>query len=221
MKIQEILEQIQHVTLPHPPGSALIRPGYVRLYHQTDERSLQSIEQHGLTISHAKGIEGPRAIYASETGFYGKPGSRPTLEFQVPKNKWDDPFVLQDVPPENIIAAHYPWHDKARYIEEHPKVKKEVIAGRYDDLTGDYAPAIEYIKNTNKVAEGKMKDVAYNREFDRQNSSGPTPIINQKTYDVTINGKFWKDFVTKQDAMQAANSLYNKNSKLRISVVPK
>ena len=221
MKIQEILEQIQHVTLPHPPGSALIRPGYVRLYHQTDERSLQSIEQHGLTISHAKGIEGPRAIYASETGFYGKPGSRPTLEFQVLKDKWDDPFVLQDVPLENIIAAHYPWHDKARYIEEDPKVKDEVIAGRYDDLTGDYAQAVEYIKNTNKVTEGKMKDVAYNREFDRQNSPGPAPTINQKTYNVIVNGKFWKDFVTKQDAMQAANTLYGKNPKSRISVMPK
>jgi hypothetical protein len=133
--------------LPPEPGTAPIAPGNVRLYHQTSEENLQKIEKTGLRIEHAKGIEGPRALYASETGFYGKPGTRPTLEFQVPKKYWDDPFVLIDVEVEDIIAAHYPWHSKARYIEDHPKTMQEVLDGKHDDLQGDYKDAIVYIKS--------------------------------------------------------------------------
>lgn len=132
--------------LPPEPGAAPVRPGHVRLYHQTSEENLKSIERTGLGIDHAKGIEGPRAVYASTTGFYGKPGSRPTLEFQVQHKYWDDPFVLRDVTIDDIIAAHYPWHSKARYIEDHPAVMAAVLAGQHDDLSGDYKPAVEYIK---------------------------------------------------------------------------
>lgn len=145
MKIFEVISQ-RVPNLPPEPGTAPITPGYVRLYHQTDEDSLKQIEQTGLLFAHAKGIEGPRAIYASERGFYGKPGSRPTLEFQVPANMWDDPFVLQDVPPENIIAAHYPWHSKARYLEDNPDTLQNALTGKYDDLQGDYAQAVAYVK---------------------------------------------------------------------------
>jgi len=145
-----ILSESYDIThsLPPEPGTTPILPGYVRLYHQTDEDSLRSIEHTGLKLANARGIEGPRAIYASKTGFYGKPGSRPTLEFQVPEDKWDSPFVLMDVPPINIIAAHYPWHAKARYLVDHPDKMQMTLNGDFDDLGGDYAPAVEYIKNT-------------------------------------------------------------------------
>jgi hypothetical protein len=148
MNLYELFEALNNQVpdLPPEPGTAPVQPGYVRLYHQTSAENLQAIEQTGLGIEHAQGIEGPRAIYASEKGFYGEPGTRPTLEFQVPKQNWDDPFVLQDVPVENIIAAHYPWHSKARYLINDERCMAKALAGEYDDLKGDYAPAVEYVK---------------------------------------------------------------------------
>jgi len=152
MRINDLLENINNSKIPNEPGTEPIPPGTVRLYHQTGEDELRSIVQTGLNISHARGIEGPRAIYASETGFYGKPGTRPTIEFYVDQDKWDDPFVLQDVPPDQIIAGHLPWHTKARYIETHPKVMQAVLAGDHDDLTGDYAPAVAYVKQQHGIS---------------------------------------------------------------------
>lgn len=149
MRIHELI--LEHAppgldTLPPAPGTAPIPVGTVRLYHQTSEEALRSIAQHGLQLKHARGIEGPRAIYASEHGFYGKPESRPTLEFFVTRDNWHDPFVLQDVMPEQMLALHLPWHRQARYVESHPSVKEQVLAGEHDDLTGDYKLAVDYIK---------------------------------------------------------------------------
>ena len=138
-------------TVPPPPGTTPIPDGYVRLYHQTTEENLASIIKHGLNIEHARGIEGPRAVYASKTGFYGDPESRPTLEFMVPTDKFDDPFVLQDVPPDLMIAAHLPWHARARYILDDPKALARTLAGGYDDLTNpEYQKAVQYVKQINK-----------------------------------------------------------------------
>ena len=80
--------------------------------------------------------------------------------------------------------------------------------------------------NIQEITEGKVKDLAINREFDRQNSPGPTPtpqmpLKKQSTHGVSINGKLWKDFSSEQEAMRAANSIYNKNPRLRIQVMPK
>jgi len=138
-------------TVPPPPGTTAIPDGYVRLYHQTSESNLASIIKHGLNIEHARGIEGPRSIYASRTGFYGDPESRPTIEFMVPTDLFDDPFVLQDVPPDLMIAAHLPWHARARYILDNPKTLARTLAGGYDDLTNpEYQKAVQYVKQINK-----------------------------------------------------------------------
>ena len=77
--------------------------------------------------------------------------------------------------------------------------------------------------NIQEITEGRMKDLAYNQEWDRQHSAGPAPTIPQKqmNYSITINGKVWKDFSTEQEAMRAANGVYNKNPRLRVSVMPK
>jgi hypothetical protein len=48
-----------------------------------------------------------------------------------------------------------------------------------------------------------------------------TPVISDNNYSVNINGKQWKDFPTEAAAMKAASTVYNKNPKLRVSVVPK
>ena len=77
--------------------------------------------------------------------------------------------------------------------------------------------------NIQEIKEGRVKDLAYNQEWDRQNSPGPAPTISKKqsTHSVTINGRPWKEFPSEQEAMRAANSIYNKNPRLRVSVVPK
>ena len=80
--------------------------------------------------------------------------------------------------------------------------------------------------NIKEITEGKVKNLAIDREFDRQNSPGPAPtpqatLKKQMNYNVVVNGKVWKDFPTEQKAMQVATSLHNKNPHLRISVMPK
>ena len=77
--------------------------------------------------------------------------------------------------------------------------------------------------NIQEIKEGRVKDLAYNQEWDRQHSPGPAPTIPKKqmNYGVTINSKPWKDFATEQEAMRAANSIYNKNPRLSILVIPK
>ena len=143
--IEFIVEGITQI--PAAPGTTPVKPGFVRLYHQTDGDNLRAIEREGLLLQHAKGIEGPRAIYAGEDPFYGTAESRPTLEFQVPQGWWQAPFVLHDVAPDYFIAAHYPWHKKARYLENKPEALQQALQGKFDNLTGDAAKAVEYVKS--------------------------------------------------------------------------
>jgi len=143
--------------VPSEPGTEPIPSGTVRLYHQTDGQSLDKIATEGLSIKYAKGIEGPKAIYAGEQPFYGAADSRPTLEFYVPKAQWDAPFVLEDVSPEQIIAAHYPWHKQARYLENEPDSMQSALDGQYDDLKDpDTSKAVEYIKEKYSKTDERM-----------------------------------------------------------------
>jgi len=47
------------------------------------------------------------------------------------------------------IAAHLPWHRKTRYIQDNPKTLARTLSGGYDDLTGDEAKAVQYVKRIN------------------------------------------------------------------------
>ena len=168
-------------SVPSEPGSTPIKEGHVRLYHQTDGDNLREIEKHGLLLKHAKGIEGPRAIYAGETPFYGDATKKPTLEFQVPKEHWDAPFVLRDVHPQDFISAHYPWHRHARYLEDESGIKN-VLSGKFDTLKGDEGKAVEYIKNkysTKKAKGGNVmpKYPSIEEMLQKLQESGRTPIM--------------------------------------------
>lgn len=135
--------------LPPKPGTAPIPEGHVRLYHQTSEQNLAKIAKEGIKFEHARGIEGPKAIYADPQGFYGKPDRTPTVEFHVAAARFQSPFVTgADVTPGEIVGIHYPWHQHAHYIEEHPDVLKAVLAGEHDDLLTyqQEGPAIRFIK---------------------------------------------------------------------------
>jgi hypothetical protein len=119
--------------VPAEPGSTPIPKDHVRLFHQTNGRNISSIRRHGLEARQP--VEGPRGIYADEKGFYGKPDQTPSIEFHVKKSEFSRPFVHRDkVEPDQIVAAHKPWHASVRYIDADPQIRKDVEAGKHDDL---------------------------------------------------------------------------------------
>jgi len=116
--------------IPPRPGTAPIPEGHTRYYHQTGEEHLPSIREHGLLYSKAKGIEGPKAIWASHEPFYGDARDTPTVEFHLPEDKGHIATLYHDVPKENIVAVHEPWHEHVRYAtEEEPSVGESMKAG--------------------------------------------------------------------------------------------
>lgn len=146
-KLTEDIDEALNWEVPKPPGTVPIPSGHVRLYHQTSEKNLGSIKHNGLQFSKARGIEGPKAIWADEQGFYGKPIETPTVEFHIPKERWQRPFVIGDVSPQDIIAVHHPWYNKAR--EWSIEYKDKILSGEHDDLLDDpyYGKPIRFIKH--------------------------------------------------------------------------
>lgn len=152
---EEINTHYSH--LPAEPGTTPIPDGHIRLYHRTRASNMKSIAKTGLSIDHAKGYEGPKAIYGDPEGFYGKPGDvtdgSVDVEFHVPKEKFRGTIVnMDEVPTKNIIAIHQNWHNTARYMRDDPKSIKAVLSGEHDDLLdgseGDqYKYSIKHIKH--------------------------------------------------------------------------
>jgi len=157
-KKAKIMASTSNASLPPPPGTAPVRDGWVRLYHQTSLENIESIRQEGLTYAHAAGIEGPKAIWASRTPFYGDAKDIPTVEFQVDENSFVPPsFVTRDVPPEDILAIHEPWHSAARYILKTIGPER-ILSGEYDDLPpgSEAADAVAWIKCKYATANAKL-----------------------------------------------------------------
>jgi hypothetical protein len=145
-------------SLPPPPGTAPVKDGWVRLYHQTDREKIESIKREGLSYDYAAGIEGPKAIWASRTPFYGDAKDIPTVEFQVEESAFVPPsFVTRNVPPEDIIAIHEPWHQHARYMLKTIGPER-VLSGEYDYLApgSDEADAVAWIKRKYATANTRL-----------------------------------------------------------------
>jgi hypothetical protein len=151
----------RRMKLPPEPGTAPLKSGHIRLYHQTCAERLPGIKKHGLLLEHARGIEGPCRIYASEQPFYGAAATQPTVEFQWPREDFDAPYwpmTPRDaygyrapcavVPPSAFLAVHEEWHRHARYWEEQPEAIAEILAGQHDDLLDmpGYGEGIRWIK---------------------------------------------------------------------------
>lgn len=64
------------------------------------------------------------------------------------------------------------------------------------------------------LAEGAIK-----RAIDNGTYNKPAKKVGK--FYISVNGKPWGNFDTEKTAMQAAERLYAKNPKLRISVVPR
>jgi hypothetical protein len=77
----------------------------------------------------------------------------------VARERWRQPFVTGDVKPNEIIAIHLPWHDRARYAESDPRVIKSILAGEHDDLLTDdeYGPSLRYIKQKYGKVESLLR----------------------------------------------------------------
>lgn len=160
MKSFQMFVSEGRLDLPPLPGSTPIPSDHVRLYHQTSEQNLEQIRSKGIRLDKAKGVEGPKSVYADEKGFYGSPENHPTIEFSVSKDRYNPPFVKGTVEPENIIGVHYPWHDRARYMENDSDVRNEVLAGHHDDIADpDHQKAIRFIK----LKYGKQKNESFIR----------------------------------------------------------
>jgi hypothetical protein len=147
--------------VPAEPGSTPTPKGKIKLYHQTSPQNLNSIRKQGIKLSHAKGYEGPKAIYASppdskNRGFYGPAHSTPTAEFHVDKDDYKTPFVHKDEVPAKDITAHKEWHATVRYIDDNPDLRKAVEAGEHDDLMKQskkdkFAKAVRFVKKRVKA----------------------------------------------------------------------
>lgn len=68
-----------------------------------------------------------------------------------------------------------------------------------------------------ELIEGRVSDMAYNAEYDREHNINQPPLMN---YFVAINGRKWKEFKTEPDAMKAATAYHNKHPRVRVDVLP-
>ena len=141
--------------LPPEPGTSPLPEGHQRFYHQTPVENVASIKEHGLMLSKAKGIEGPKGTWISEKPFYGTDATHlATLELGLPHDpKRGRIHVEGDIPAHHILAIHEPWHETARGILSDPQAIKETLAGDNDWLSDDpmYGPAIAHVKAVHGV----------------------------------------------------------------------
>ncbi len=122
---------------PGRPGTAKIPAGRLRRFHVTDPRNEESIRSGGLKYANAKGVEGPKAIYSWDNprdaqSYAGQHGS--IVEFHDdPKHYESNPTgTTTNVPPENIVAIHQPWHEQYHYAKENDLSPAEVRAAGYE-----------------------------------------------------------------------------------------
>ena len=201
--------------VPAEPGSTPVPTDHVRLYHQTDGTNMSSIRRHGIKLSKAKGIEGPRAIYADEYGFYGKPHTVPSVEFHVHKSEYHAPFVNRDVvEPDKIVATHKPWHDLVRYIDDDPKLRKEVEDGKHDHILKDKgsreSKAVRFVK---KRAKANLKEAV---EVKRGTFAGnDTFVVPSHVYHEAVHhkakGAHWTKYLNETEYGTAIREFANNN----------
>lgn len=106
-------------SVPSEPGTTPIPNGMVRRFHVT-QASPEVIRSQGLLQSAARGIEGPKAIYSwtDWKSAKGYSSNAPIVEFYTDPNLLKGSYQYGDIPPNQIIAIHEPWHDRFRYCLE-------------------------------------------------------------------------------------------------------
>jgi hypothetical protein len=157
--------QFDFLKFPKPFGTTPIPEGHVRFNHHTWPRHVESIRNEGLRLRAAEesystgGTEFPATFATAGAPHEEMLSVRPVVEFHAhPDNTslgWPTPTprtyppddielwekrgsvaTLGDVPPENIINIHEPWHQTYRYIVDDPSMERGVMRGDYD-TSGD------------------------------------------------------------------------------------
>jgi len=166
-------------SVPKEPSTTPIPNGMVRRFHVT-QASPEIIRNQGLLQSAAKGFEGPKAIYSWDNYEDAKGYSRnhaPIVEFYTEPNKIDGQHQFGDIPPNQIIAIHEPWHDRFRYCLENnvPIERMRSIGDK------DYNRAADEIEKINKFANSQewWRRGYYNRGHS-WNSSDTNPDDESK-----------------------------------------
>lgn len=145
--------------IPKPFGTEPVPEGSVRVNHFTSDDAIDSIRSGGLSMkkaheSYARGGTEYPSIFATA----GPPSddllrARPVVEAHIPMKDLDiggwnnTPEELEarrstvttnmDVPKENIIAIHEPWHQTYRYLQSEPLTEHRIMSGFYDNFNDE------------------------------------------------------------------------------------
>lgn len=110
--------------IPAAPSTSPVPDGFVRRFHVTGLENADGIRANGISMSKAKGVEGPKAIYGwptyEEAKNYAGGSDAAIVEYLVPKEQADRNPVssVGDIAPDKIMAVHEPWHAHYRYAKE-------------------------------------------------------------------------------------------------------
>jgi hypothetical protein len=167
--------------LPPEFGSQPIPPGAVRVQHLTWSKNVESIRKEGLlqskTSPHSEAQqvfattgdkleypmsgESDRAVVEGYAFPHGTGPDQPYSQLDVGSGMSPERAASRhstvtfhgDLPPEQIIAIHEPWHAAFRYItSEGDRMLDEVAKGTYDSMMNDkstrhYGRAIRTLKD--------------------------------------------------------------------------
>lgn len=109
-------------------------------------------------------------------------------------------------------------------LRRHPGSQPALFLRTSDESNGAWdaiAKTLGYkLMSMEDITEGKVKAlIGTDKEYPRTYT--PKSVQPENNYDVIINGKVWKSFPTEDVAMRIANTIYNKNRRLRVNVRPK
>lgn len=119
-----------HASVPDEPGKAAIPEGRERRFHYTPAGNVEGIRREGIKLNRSQGRQfgDPVAVWSNPDNPYphGIPQGQALVEYHDdPKAHEANPYASpEDVPPENIVAIHEPWHEHYRYAKQeglHPQ----------------------------------------------------------------------------------------------------
>lgn len=153
--------------IAQPFGTKPIPEGHVRVNHYTSPEGAEGIKREGLSMARAHesfargGTEFPSIFMNAGAPSETLLRARPVVEAHVPTSQLDigshrSPRELEahqstvttnvDVPRENILAVHEPWHQTFRYIMEDPQTRQGVMRGDYENIDEDTDKAVQHSK---------------------------------------------------------------------------
>lgn len=169
MSHESLSKEQFHEHVPPDYGSTPIPEGTVRFNHYTNPDAISGIKKEGILRSKSEemfsrgGTESPQVFATAGQVSNDLIHARPVVEGYAHPHQLDigrnaPPEHLEgrrsvitfhgNVPPEQILHVHEPWHQKVKYFEANPDAKANVLAGEHDDLLDDpeYGRAIKHIK---------------------------------------------------------------------------